>query len=114
MLDSYNTCPYRQKAGEQMGRTKKIIDEEITSPIEEEASSLPIEDTTPKIKTPKPKSKIAIFKVISKTDKKFAVDFFGYGISYQDNTINKTDQVEIIYVGEINSLSFKIESYKFI
>jgi hypothetical protein len=115
MTQNYNTCPFRAKAGEQMGRLKKIIDEEITSPIKEEIIPSSIEEETATIPKPtKSKFNTKLCKVLYKTDNKFSYDFDGYGLSDHNKTPNKTDKVEVTYEGAIGTKSFKIISYKFI
>lgn len=106
MLDSYNTCPFRAKAGdeENMGRPKKIVNEEtILSPTVEETPA-------PKPKKEKSKTQKIICNVIYKNPKKYAIDFLGGGIMFRDSNPDKTDKVEIIYDPE----SFEIISKKFI
>ena len=121
--NSYTTCPYRQKAGDQMNEKVDIVSLIEPNNIEEESYiSSPIEETiTPlvdeKIKKPKiskPKIKKQICNIINKTDKRFSIDFNGDGISFKDSSPTKTDKVEITYVGEYKTKFFKIESYKFL
>jgi hypothetical protein len=125
MTQNYNTCPYRQKAGEQMGRPKKNIEENVSvstetessPPIEEEIIPSPIESDTLSVETQKSKKEKTqkqICEVIYKTDKKFAINFNESGISFVDKTPNKTSQVEVSYIGEFGAKSFEILSYKFI
>jgi hypothetical protein len=124
MLESYKTCP---KRGEQMGRPKKseietnineeIIEQEFHSPIksESEATASPqIEEELPKTKKEKPKNQKQICKVLYKTPNRFAIDFNGDGISFRDNEPNKTDKVEISFIGTYKQKDFEIISHKFI
>jgi len=88
-----------------MADENKIEVEEITSElIKKQSVSKPY----------KPKSTKQICNVINKTDRRFAIDFNGCGIGFIDKTPNKTSQVEVSYIGEFGTKSFKIESYKFI
>jgi uncharacterized membrane-anchored protein len=103
-----------------MSRPKKaetIEKENVTkkptsSPIVEskETVSAVAEEIIPKSK--KEKTKKQICNVLYKTPTKFAIDFFGDGISYIDKTPDKTNKVEITYSG--GSKPFTIISYKFI
>ena len=114
MLESYTNCPIRAKAGgDQVGRPKKINTEEKIVETEE---IFEVENITEieKPKVQKPKLKKQICNVLYKTDKKFAIDFNGGGISFKDNLQSKTDKVEITYLGEYATENFKIESYRFI
>jgi hypothetical protein len=75
------------------------------------------EDETILIEEEKPfKKKInkAICNVINKTPSKTFIDFNGFGIMLLDSNSNKTDRVEIQYVGEFNTPSFSITSHKYL
>jgi hypothetical protein len=126
--NNYNNCPYRAQAkeGEQMGRPKKseteigkeiIMVEQDSSPIESESeatASPQIEEELPKTKKEKPKNQKQICKVLYKTPNRFAIDFNGDGISFRDNEPNKTDKVEISFIGTYKQKDFEIISHKFI
>lgn len=110
MRQTYENCP---KRSDQMGRPRKI-------PVEESnhiASSSPTENLEIKIETPKSqksKQKKQICNVLYKTDKKFAIEFDGCGISIRDSVSNKTNQVEVLYQGDFGTKNFEIISHKFI
>jgi hypothetical protein len=113
MRDTYINCP---KRSDQMGRPKKVNIEENTalSPTENLETEDKIDTIEEKPKLQKSKQKKQICKAIYKTDKKFAIEFDGCGISFRDSSSNKTNQVEVIYSGKFKTPTFKIESYKFI
>jgi len=118
MTQNYNICPFRAKAGDQMAYKKKI---EIENNIEANENTVlfPTENLETKIidekpKTPKIKKQTKICKVLYKSKNKFSIDFDGYGVGLIDSSPNKTDDVEINYVGEFGTKTFEIISHKFI
>lgn len=117
MLDSYKMCPLLNfERGEQMARPKKepVVTEEAASPIEsEEIPIIGIEEEKSK-KKEKPKQFKQTCKVINKSDRKFAIELDGCGISFTDNSPAKTNLVEVTYIGEFGTKTFEIISYKFI
>jgi hypothetical protein len=118
MRDAYISCP---KRSDQMGRPKKVTAEiqnteenTVLSPTENLDVEIKNEIIDEKPKTPKIKKQTKICKVLYKSKNKFSIDFDGYGVGLIDPSPNKTDDVEINYVGEFGTKTFEIISHKFI